>query len=119
MTLRGLWTGRLRGYAIPLRDGLQEFEIPPSAWRSPSISNDGAVAADMVNGLKARLPSEPKGGLYFSCVARGPHMFGAPGKEMALIMERLGDVPLIGFYGNGEISNARLYGYTGVLALFL
>ncbi|MAO56995.1 MAG: histidine kinase [Rhodospirillaceae bacterium] len=75
--------------------------------------------ADMVNGLKARLPSEPKGGLYFSCVARGPHMFGAPGKEMALIMERLGDIPLVGFYGNGEISNARLYGYTGVLALFL
>jgi small ligand-binding sensory domain FIST len=75
--------------------------------------------ADMVNGLKARLPSEPKGGLYFSCVARGPSMFGAPGKEMALIVERLGDFPLVGFYGNGEISNARLYGYTGVLALFL
>ncbi|MEQ8505261.1 MAG: FIST N-terminal domain-containing protein [Rhodospirillales bacterium] len=75
--------------------------------------------ADMVNGLKARLPSEPKGGLYFSCVARGPDMFGAPGKEMALIIERLGDIPLVGFYGNGEISNARLYGYTGVLALFL
>tara|TARA_R110000772_G_scaffold73216_5_gene159811 strand:- start:3676 stop:4791 length:1116 start_codon:yes stop_codon:yes gene_type:complete len=75
--------------------------------------------ADMVNGLKARLPSPPRGGLYFSCVARGPGMFGAPGKEMALIVERLGDIPLVGFYGNGEISNARLYGYTGVLALFL
>ncbi len=74
---------------------------------------------DMVNGLKARLPSPPRAGLYFSCVARGPGMFGAPGKEMALIVERLGDFPLVGFYGNGEISNARLYGYTGVLALFL
>lgn len=75
--------------------------------------------AAMVDGLQARLPAAPKGGLYFSCVARGPSMFGAPGKEMAIITERLGDIPLVGFYGNGEISNARLYGYTGVLALFL
>lgn len=75
--------------------------------------------AEMVEGLKSRLPSAPKGGLYFSCVARGPHMFGTPGREMELITERLGDFPLVGFYAAGEISNARLYGYTGVLALFL
>ena len=29
------------------------------------------------------------------------------------------DVPLVGFYANGEISNNRVYGYTGVLTLFL
>lgn len=74
---------------------------------------------DMVENLQDRLPSPPRGGLYFSCVARGPSMFGEPGKEMALITDRLGEFPLVGFYGNGEISNARLYGYTGVLALFL
>jgi len=27
-------------------------------------------------------------------------------------------VPLVGFYANGEISHDRIYGYTGVLALF-
>ena len=31
----------------------------------------------------------------------------------------LGDFPLVGFFANGEISHNRLYGYTGVLALFL
>ena len=31
----------------------------------------------------------------------------------------LGDFPLVGFFANGEICNNRLYGYTGVLALFL
>ena len=46
-------------------------------------------------------------------------MFGAEGAEMALLREGLGDVPLVGFSCAGEISNARLYGYTGVLALFL
>lgn len=74
----------------------------------------------MVDNLLARLPSEPAGGLYFSCLARGPHLFGEAGNEMAIITDRLGeDVPLVGFFGNGEISNARLYGYTGVLTLFL
>ena len=52
-------------------------------------------------------------------MARGPNMFGDEGKEMSLIRDHLGDLPLVGFYGNGEISNNRLYGYTGVLALFL
>ncbi len=73
----------------------------------------------MLEGLMARVPSRPRGALYFSCVARGPGMFGSEGQETALVQEVLGDVPLVGFFGQGEISNARLYGYTGVLTLFL
>jgi small ligand-binding sensory domain FIST len=68
--------------------------------------------------LKKRLSGPPRGGVYFSCVARGPGMFGAAGNEMALIQDQLGDIPLVGFFCGGEISNARIYGYTGVLALF-
>jgi small ligand-binding sensory domain FIST len=81
-----------------------------------------SAAADltrMADSLKRRLPGPPKGGVYVSCVARGAHMFGREGREMDLIRERLGDFPLVGFYAGGEISNCRLYGYTGVLALFL
>lgn len=29
-----------------------------------------------------------------------------------------GDVPLVGFFGNGEISSSRTYIYTGVLSVF-
>ena len=72
----------------------------------------------MLNDMKSRIPGEPKGGLYFSCVARGPNMFGAQGEEARMIHNILGDVPLVGFFGNGEVSDARLYAYTGVLALF-
>ncbi|HEX9703191.1 MAG TPA: FIST N-terminal domain-containing protein [Rhodospirillales bacterium] len=85
--------------------------------RDPKSAIEDLTA--MIRNLKNRLPGRPKGGVYFSCVARGPNMFGKEGDEMALIREQLGDVPLVGFYGNGEISNNRLYGYTGVLALFL
>ncbi|MHA1598376.1 MAG: FIST signal transduction protein [Alphaproteobacteria bacterium] len=73
----------------------------------------------MVRRLEAKLTSPPRGGLYFSCVARGPSLFGTEGRELEIIRDCLGDVPIVGFYGNGEISNARLYGYTGVLALFI
>jgi len=73
----------------------------------------------MAEGLKGRLDGRPRGGFYFSCVARGPSLFGSDGRELDIVRDCLGDVPLVGFYGNGEISNARLYGYTGVLALFV
>lgn len=64
----------------------------------------------------------PKAALYISCVARANVAFGTdkkPGGEMALLHEVLGDIPITGFYASGEISNNRLYGYTGVLTLFL
>lgn len=67
--------------------------------------------------LQAAVPA-PRGALYFSCVARGEHMFGSRGAELGLVKRALGEVPLVGFFCNGEISRDRLYGYTGVLTLF-
>lgn len=72
----------------------------------------------MLREIKARLKGRrPRAALYFSCVGRGVHMFGEPGRELALIAEELGELPLIGAYANGEICRDRLYSYTGVLAL--
>ena len=73
---------------------------------------------DQLHHLKRRLKAPPSGGLYFSCLGRGPSLFQEEAHEISIITELLGDIPLVGFYGNGEISNSRLYGYTGVLVLF-
>ena len=74
----------------------------------------------MLGDLRKRAGNAPiRGGLYYSCCARGPNQFGENSEELALIAEELGDFPLVGFFANGEISNNRLYGYTGVLTLFL
>lgn len=63
---------------------------------------------------------EPKGAVYVSCVARARGAVeGSDTSEMTLVREIIGDVPLAGFYAGGEISNARLYGYTGILTVFL
>jgi small ligand-binding sensory domain FIST len=72
----------------------------------------------MVDGLSGRLGGPPKAGIYVSCVARGSALFGEEGVETGLIRETFGDIPLIGFFANGEISRDRLYGHTGVLTLF-
>ncbi len=72
----------------------------------------------MLDELAGRLSSPPKGGLYFSCLGRGKSLFGEDSAELEMIRNTLGDFPLVGFFANGEISNQRLYGYTGVLTLF-
>ena len=87
------------------------------------VSRDANAAqkdlADMVVGLKKRAGQNIKGGIYISCIARGPHMFGEANAEVQIIKSILGDIPIIGLYANGEISNNQLYSYTGVLTLFI
>jgi len=73
----------------------------------------------MLAGLSQRTGSPIRGGIYVSCVARGPNLFGDGARELELIADALGDFPLVGFFANGEICRDRLYGYTGVLTLFL
>jgi len=85
---------------------------------------DGKAASEdmqrMLQDIQRRLGDRrPRGGIYISCLGRGRHLFGEDGREMKMISEVLGDIPLAGFYANGEIAGHRLYGYTGVLTLFL
>jgi small ligand-binding sensory domain FIST len=72
----------------------------------------------MLDGLAGRLSGPPRGGVYISCLGRGVNLFGDDSAELRLIQDRLGSFPLVGFYANGEISQNRLYGYTGVLLVF-
>jgi small ligand-binding sensory domain FIST len=58
------------------------------------------------------------GAVYVSCVGRGGPHFGTPSAELQIVRHALGDVPLVGFFANGEIAHHRLYGYTGVLTVF-
>ena len=72
----------------------------------------------MLEDMRARIDAEPKGAVYYSCLGRGRYQFGDDSEELRLIRDQLGDIPLVGFFANGEIFHNRLYGYTGVLTLF-
>jgi small ligand-binding sensory domain FIST len=72
----------------------------------------------MLGDLRSRLSGPPRAGLYYSCVARGRNLFAEESHELRAIRAVLGDIPIAGFFGNGEISSDRIYAYTGVLTLF-
>jgi small ligand-binding sensory domain FIST len=85
---------------------------------------DGNSARDDLQRMLQRLRKRTsgntiRGGIYISCLGRGRYQFGENSEELKLIQQALGDFPLVGFFANGEIYNGRLYGYTGVLTLFL
>jgi len=84
---------------------------------------DGASAVKdmqrMLDEIKSGLTGKPRGAVYFSCLGRGESMFGPGSEELKMISRALGEIPLAGFFANGEISHNRLYGYTGVLTVFL
>ena len=86
------------------------------------VRRDAASAVEdmqrMLDDLKRRAGPNIRGAVYHSCVARGPNQFGDGAKELGMIAETFGDIPVIGFFGNGEISHDRLYSYTGVLTVF-
>lgn len=75
----------------------------------PALAGDGREAA----------PRRIHGAIYVSCVGRGGPHFGAPSAELKIVRHALGDVPLAGFFGAGEIAGRHLYGYTGVLTVFV
>jgi len=63
-------------------------------------------------------PIAARGAIYVSCTGRGTQLFGEQHDELRVIAQQLGEVPLVGFYANGEISGRSLYAFTGVLTVF-
>ncbi len=67
-------------------------------------------------------PLRARGAVYISCSGRGGPHFGGPSAELKIVQHALGtegkNVPLVGFFANGEIARHHLYGYTGVLTVF-
>ena len=90
-----------------------------------AIRDVDAAQIDIVkttNALKRQLTNEPAFALLFSCLGRGPYFYYGIDQDLALIKTLLPHLPLIGFYGNGEIApingKNELLQYSAVLALF-
>jgi len=65
---------------------------------------------------------QPAGALLFTCTDRGEQLFGKANHESNAFFNRVGDVPLAGFFCNGEIGpigqDTHLHGYTSSFGLF-
>ena len=66
--------------------------------------------------------NEVPGALLFSCLGRGEYLYGRPNHDTDIFREKLGHVPLGGFFCNGEIGpvggTTFLHGYTSSFGLF-
>jgi len=101
---------------LAIGDRPQEGAFLQFARRDPDTAIQDLLR--MLRDVKSRIIGRPLGALYFSCLGRGRNLFGDDSAELQRVREELGDLPLAGFYANGEISHNRLYGYTGVLTVF-
>ena len=62
------------------------------------------------------------GALLFSCLGRGQYLYGRPNHDTDIFRDKLGAVPLGGFFCNGEIGPVSgvtfLHGYTSSFGIF-
>ena len=102
---------------IAIGDYLKKGDGLMFCRRDAKTARDDMVR--MLESIQTGLYSRPKAGVYYSCLGRGEALFGKGKGELKMIKDVFGDLPLVGFFCNGEISHNRLYGYTGVLTLFI
>lgn len=76
----------------------------------------------MCNRLAATLEAPASFGLMFSCLGRGPYFYDGVDRDLEIVKQTFPDMPLLGFYGNGEIAcinhQNQLLPYSAVLSLF-
>ena len=84
-------------------------------------SADGELK-QMLGGVKSAAGSAPAGGLLFTCNGRGTRLFKEPHHDAAAIDKLLGQIPLAGFFAQGEIGPVGgqnfIHGFTASVALF-
>lgn len=102
--------GDLMRICAEIREELEPEEQPLDVAQAMA-----AGEADAAPHLARRMA----GAVYVSCVGRGGAHFGGPNAELQIVRHALGDVPLTGFFAGGEIARHHLYGYTGVLTVFV
>lgn len=99
--------------------------LPEGEWVCWAMRDVDAAQIDMVrtaSSVKQQLATEPEFALLFSCLGRGPYFYNGTDQDLALVKAFYPNLPIIGFYGNGEIApihgRNELLQYSAVLALF-
>jgi len=106
--------------AVAIGDVVQEGQTVQFQLRDAQSASEDLnllLASD-----RAAYRHPPLGALMFSCCGRGHGLFGRPNHDAAAVTERLGPIPIAGFFAQGEIGPVGgrnfLHGYTASMALF-
>ena len=91
------------------------------SWGLRDQAEAEADLQSTITQLTQELGAKPDFGLLFSCLGRGPFYDGID-HDLKVITQQLPNMPLLGFYGNGEIASiggeTQLLPYSAVLSLF-
>jgi small ligand-binding sensory domain FIST len=86
---------------------------------------DGTTASHDLDAALARSAAEggpARAALLFSCAGRGKRLFDVPDHDVHAIRRRWGEIPLAGFFCNGEIGAVGprnfVHGFTASVAVF-
>jgi len=106
--------------AVAIGDIVQEGQTVQFQLRDAQSASEDLNALLAADRAAHRHP--PLGALLFSCCGRGRGLFGRPHHDATATAERLGAIPLAGFFAQGEIGPVGgrnfLHGYTASMALF-
>lgn len=99
--------------------------LKPGQYISWGLRDTTAAIADMTHmthRLTEKLGCQPDFALLFSCLGRGPYFYAGTDQDLKVITRQFPQMPLLGFYGNGEIASIhgvnQLLPYSAVLSLF-
>lgn len=107
--------------AIALAEDVQLGQTLQFHLRDPGISRQQLRQLLAAHRSHPQQPP-PAGGLVFNCLGRGKAFYGVPNQDLRTIRTFSGNVPVGGFFCNGEIGPVGglnlLHGYTASVGLF-
>ena len=103
-------------FSVPLAPGERLF------WAMRDALTAERDFRHTIDQAALNLGDTPDFALLFPCMGRGPHFYGNRDRDLDLLKSRFPGLPVIGFYGNGEIAPLdgmnHLYQYSSVLGLY-
>ena len=107
--------------AVAVGEMLKEGQLVQFHLRDAETSAQDLVAVLERYAAENR-ENQAHGALLFSCLGRGQHLYGKANHDSEVFREMMGNVPLGGFFCNGEIGPVSgttfLHGYTSSFGIF-
>lgn len=100
-------------------------DLQTGDWMCWALRDVNSAQIDIVKTatkLGQQLADEPTFAMLFSCLGRGPSFYDGSDQDLELLKTLFPALPIIGFYGNGEIApisgKNEMLQYSAVLGLF-
>ncbi|MDP6822984.1 MAG: FIST N-terminal domain-containing protein [Dehalococcoidia bacterium] len=107
--------------ALAVGEKVREGQVVQFHVRDANSASDD-LGANLMRYLSDHPEASPSGALLFTCLGRGERLFGRVDHDTDLFQSVVGQMPVTGFFCNGEIGpiggSTFLHGYTSSFALF-